>query len=69
MPKRREHHGKGKELGQDIAEEESELTLQPAPNHERNDPCLEQGMRDPETIIKNPDFLTHQLGCLGFDLP
>src|SRR5208283_1438919 len=61
-------HGEGNHLGEEVAEEELEFAMQPALNHERNDPHLEQGVRHPETVIQNLDSLVHGAACIGFRL-
>ncbi len=60
-----EYYGKSDELRENVAKEELELAVQPAPEHDRSDSHLEDGMRDPERVIENFDFLVHLLSLVG----
>src|ERR1700675_4770329 len=59
VPSRRKYHGKGNQLGENVAEEELEFAVQSAPEHERSNGYLKHGMCDPERVIENPNFLVH----------
>jgi len=61
-----EYRSEEDHLGEEIAEEKLEFAMQPALNHERSDPQLEQGMRHPETVIQKFDSLAHGEDCIGF---
>ena len=65
MPVRGKHDGKGDELSENVAEEELELAVQATPDHDRSDSHLEDGMRDPERVIENFNFLVHLLSLVG----
>jgi hypothetical protein len=53
------YHGKGHQLGKNIAEEELELAVQSAPEHKRSDSYLKHGMSDPERVIENFELFVH----------
>jgi hypothetical protein len=46
-------------LNQNVSEEELEFAVQAPAEHERGDPDLKDGMRDPERVIENLKFFAH----------
>jgi hypothetical protein len=54
------YDGEGDELSKNVAKEELELTVQSTPKHDGSDAHLEDGMRDPERVIENFNFLVHR---------
>src|ERR1700687_5459021 len=59
------YHGKGNQLGENVAEEELEFAVQSAPEHKRSDGYLKHGMCDPERVIENSNFLAHLFSLIA----
>ena len=53
------HHNKGNDLGQDVTKKELELTEQFPAKHEPGNRQLQDGMQDPERVVKNLESFAH----------
>jgi hypothetical protein len=61
VPVRGKNHGEAEELNDNVCEKELELAVQPSPEHEAGNCHLQYGMRNPERVIEDLDFLAHFL--------
>src|SRR5579864_9714160 len=57
MPMRGKYDGEGDELREDVSEEKLKLAVQSTTEHHGSNTHLEDGMRHPESVIENFDFL------------
>src|ERR1700681_74341 len=65
VPECREYYGKSHQLRKHVTKKKLEFAVQAVLNHEPSDPDLKDGMRDPERIIENFDFLVHLFSLFG----
>jgi hypothetical protein len=59
VPHRWKYYGEGDELSKNVGKKELEFAVQTTPEHDGSDAHLEDGMRDPERVIENFNFLVH----------
>jgi hypothetical protein len=55
-----ENQAEDQDLGHHVGEEELELAVQAAPQHDHCDTRLDHGVRDPKSVIDDPGFLVHR---------
>ena len=59
VPGGEKQYDEGCQLNKNVSEEEFELAMQAPAEHERSDSDLQDGMRDPERVVKKLKFLAH----------
>jgi len=62
VPDRWEYCSEGQELNDEVGKKILEFAVQPTPQHDRGDSHLQDGMCDPERVIKELNSLGHVAG-------
>src|ERR1700683_2884184 len=57
---RRKDQAKSQNLGNDVSKKTFELALQAAGQHDRGNPCLNERMGDPQSVMENRSLVAHK---------